>query len=81
MTSPLKVCGLLGEVDSSGNLQKDAATRKAHSRRARARNRMTLAGDDTDWVLCRRKEENRFHCETFSQHTDIINQAKTNLHR
>lgn len=79
MTPPLKVCGLLGDVVSSCNVQKDAATRKAHSKRVKARNRMTLAGDDSDWALCRR-EENRFH-ETLTQHIDVINQAKTNLHR
>lgn len=56
MTPPLKVCGVPGEVDFSDNWQKDTATRKAQTRRASARNTMTLVGEDTEWVVCGRKK-------------------------
>lgn len=55
MTPPFKVCGALGEVDFSDNLQRDTATKKAQIRRASARNTMTLVGEDTEWVVCGRK--------------------------
>lgn len=54
-TPPLKVCGVLGEADFSDHLQKDTATKKAQIRRASARNTMTLVGEDTEWVVCGRK--------------------------
>lgn len=46
------VCWPTREANLSGNLSKDAATRKAHIRRVRTRNKMMVTGDDTELVPC-----------------------------
>lgn len=49
----------LGEVASPGSLQKNAAARKAHMRRARNLKRTTLVGDEMQQELCGTEEDKK----------------------